>query len=155
MSEVTLTWHELEVAAMTGCARQIQAARQGMQEKGRRGRAGAEQNWSEHILGACGEMAFAKARNIYFDHSVDSFKRPDVGAAQVRTRSRPDYELIVQPDANDDDWYVLVLPVRLPCTFRIVGCIKARDAKREEWLKTHGGFQPAYFVPHSALRPLQ
>lgn len=154
--EIALEWYELEAAAFTAVRRQVEWLKQGKQDRGLRGRSDVlyNQNWTESVLGVCGEMAFAKARGHFFDHSVNTFKRPDVAGAQVRTRSRPHYELIVFPNAKDDEWYVLVVPIELPLRFRIVGCIRAGAAKREEWLQTHGGGPPAYFVPQAELRPL-
>jgi hypothetical protein len=154
--QVELEWYELEAAAFTAVRRQVEWLKQGKRDRGRTGRQDGlyNQNWTESVIGVCGELAFAKARGLYFDHSVNTFKAPDVGGAQVRTRTKAEYELIVSPDAKDDEWYVLVVPVQLPRRFRVVGTIRARDAKRDEWLQTYGGGPPAYFVPHAALRPL-
>lgn len=111
-----------------------------------------EAGWCLHIEGACGEAAVAKALNRFWDGSVDSFKSGgDVGGIQVRTRSRHDYELIVRADDRDTDVFVLVTG-RAP-TFRVVGYILGRDAKRPEFLQRHGNRPGAYFVPYSVLTP--
>lgn len=109
--------------------------------------------WSLHIEGACGEVAVAKVLNRFWNGSVDSFKSGgDVGDVQVRTRSRHEYELIVRQDDRDSDVFILVTG-RAP-TFRVVGYILGRDAKRPEFEQRHGNRPAAYFVPHSVLTPL-
>jgi len=37
----------------------------------------------------------------------------------------------------------------------IRGYIKGKDAKKKEWLKSPGGWKPAYFVPQSKLKPIE
>lgn len=110
--------------------------------------------WSEHIEGACGEAAVAKVLNRFWNGSVDTFATGgDVGDIQVRTRSSHDYELLVRPDDRDSDVFILVTG-RAP-TFRVIGYIWGRDAKRPEWLQTHGSRPAAYFVPHAFLTPIK
>lgn len=108
--------------------------------------------WSEHIEGACGEMALAKCLGIYWDGSVNSFKSEDLPGIQIKTRSREDYELIVRPADSRESAYVLVTG-KCP-SYEIKGWIRGDDAMKDEWLQSHGGRPPAYFVPHLALRPL-
>lgn len=109
--------------------------------------------WSEHIEGACGELVVAKALNLHWSGSVGTFKNADLGLwLQVRTRSKPEYELIIRPDDAEDENYVLVTG-KCP-RYEIRGWISGRDGKREEWLKGHGGRYFAHFVPHSALHPI-
>lgn len=106
--------------------------------------------WSEHIEGACGELVVCKFIGVYWDGSIDSFARADIGRSiQVRTRSKHSYELIVRPDDADDHIYVLVTGVCPKYTIR--GYLYGRDAKKDAYLQTHGGRDAAYFVPHSAL----
>lgn len=114
----------------------------------------ADAGWNVHIEGACGEAVVAKVLNRYWNGSVDSFRQGgDVGATQVRTRSKHSYELIVRPDDRDEDAFVLVTGAAP--SFRVVGYIIGRDAKRPEYLQTYGGRPAAYFVPHKELAPFQ
>lgn len=110
--------------------------------------------WQQHIEGALGEMAFAKALGRYWSGSVNTFKNGgDVGDVQIRTRSRTDYDLIVRARDRDEDYFVLVVgccPI-----YTIVGYMKGGDAKQERWGKNHGGHGAAYFVPQNELRPLR
>jgi len=110
--------------------------------------------WGLHIEGAAGEMAAAKALNIYWSATVNTFKKGgDLGdRIQVRTRSKHDYELLVRPSDRDDDIFVLVTG-KSP-RFLVHGWISGQEAKQASYLKTHGGRDPAYFVPHRALRRL-
>jgi hypothetical protein len=115
------------------------------------------------VLGACGENVVAKALNIYWDGSVNTFRsRPDVGKYEVRTRSNKTkngkpYQLLVRPDDDDaKDYYLVRLIDALGWPrFRIIGHIRGGDAKRPEWFHPHGGYKKAYFVPDEALIPFE
>jgi hypothetical protein len=146
---LTLGWHEVAMAAEVGRMRYLSAIRRG--RVGRHGFAGGQ--WTEHIEGACGEYVVAKYLGLHWDGSCDAFNRADVGQLEVRTRSRHEYELIVRLDAPDESPFVLVTG-RAP-TFRVRGWILGRDAKRHEWLKNHGGYSPAFFVPSEKLNPMK
>jgi hypothetical protein len=147
--EVKLTWYELMMASSVGCRRNVEAL-----SKNRKGTFdGGLSTWDAHILGASGEMAFAKATGLYWDASVNTFKTGgDVVGVEVRTRSQRDWELIVRDDDPDGRIYFLVTGG--PEKFRLVGWIKSEDARRPEWRNNHGGYSPAFFVPQSALKPL-
>ena len=148
--EVTLSNYELFAAASVGIRRQIEALQNGLPDS-----AGFEgEGWSNHVEGAAGEMAFAKYRDRYWSGSVGTFKEGgDVGDVQIRTRSKSGYDLIVRDGDRDDDYFVLV--VGTAPRFRIVGWIRAADAKQPQWRQEHGGRPGAYFVPQSALHPFE
>ncbi len=152
--EVTLVAHELELACSVGMRRHLEACRSGRPNLYGLKNATFHDGLAAHIDGACGEMAFAKARNLYWDGSVNTFQAGgDVGLVQVRTRRAMHYDLIVRDNARDEDWYVLVLgSLNLGPTFRVVGAIRAGDAKQPQWRRDHGGHGAAYFVPQAALR---
>jgi hypothetical protein len=147
--EVRLTPGEMEYAANVGAKRHIEAL-----AKGRPDKHGFEgEGWSVHIEGACGELAFAKALNKHWGGSVNTFKGGgDVGSVQVRTRSKSHYGLLVRED--DDDNAAFVLVVGKEGRYRVVGWTWGGDAKRKQWRKKHGGRPAAYFVPQSALTPI-
>jgi hypothetical protein len=147
---VHLTWHELTLAAHVGVRRHAEALRQQLPDAhGREGHDG----WSDHIEGACGEMAAAKALGVYWTPTVNTFQiGGDVGELQVRTRSKSDYELLVR-DA-DKTGSIFILVRGLAPVFDVVGWLRGGDAKRPEWRKGHGGRPPAYFVPDAALQPI-
>lgn len=131
MIEVTLTWSELELAAIVGVRRNVESLSDGNSPHRLMGTPHQDlPGWQGHIEGAAGEAAVAKYLNRYWSGTVNTFgKGGDVGALQVRARSRHDYELIIRPKDRDDDWFVLVTG-KAPI-FRI----------------------RAWFVPHAALTP--
>lgn len=145
---VTLTWNEAAMAADVGRRRQLESLRSGLRDK--HGYEG--DGWGNHIEGAMGEIALAKHLGVYWDGSINTFKANDLPGLQVRTRSRPTYELIIRKDDSPDERFVLVTG-RCP-NYTIQGWIAGRDGMQEQWLAAHGGRAPAYFVPHSALRPI-
>jgi len=148
MIEVTLAPYECMLAAQVGIGRQLSAINKGLRMAfGLNG-----PGWNEHIEGAAGEMATAKALNVFWDGSVDTFKRPDVGQLQIRTRTRHDWDLIVRKGDADDECFLLVTGT-MP-NFRVHGFLLGRDAKQETWLQSYAGRTPAYFVPKEHLLPL-
>lgn len=148
--EVTLAWHEYAMASEIGRLRQLTSVRRGSADN--HGFTGL--GWSEHIEGACGEMAVSKFLGIYWDGGIDTFKKADIGATiQVRTRSSHSYDLIVRPDDYDDDIYVLVTG-KCP-TYRIWGYISGSEAKKNEYIQTHANRPAAYFVPKNALKEIK
>jgi len=151
VTDVTLTRAEMHVAAQVGCLRAISALR-----GNRPDRHGADSNngWSLHIEGAAGELAVARVVDRFWTMPVDTFKDGgDVGAYQVRTRSSHSYELIVRPDDRELDRYILVTG-RAP-HFTVRGWVFGYEARKDEWLQTHGEREPAWFVPHHALHGIE
>lgn len=143
---ITLAWHEYAMAAEIGKLRQLASIRRS--SKDNHGFAGL--GWSEHIEGACGELAVCKYLGVYWDGGIDTFKGADLGfGIQVRTRSKHYYELIFRNDDSDDDIYVLVTG-QCP-TYTVRGFIQGSDARKKEYLREHGGRPEAFFVPHGAL----
>jgi hypothetical protein len=148
--DVKLEWYELSLAAMIGARREIEALRKGSRPAHG---AGEDKRWLNHIEGAAGEMAFAKAVNRFYNGSVNTYSTGgDVGPVQVRTRSRHEYELIIR--SSDDDNSIFALVTGQSPRFKVWGWIRALNAKRPEWLKDHGNREPAYFVPNHALNAL-
>lgn len=149
-ADISLTPSELAYAAWVGVSRNVEALRdQRQQTYGSTG----DNAWTLHIEGAAGEMAAAKALDLFWNAPIGTYRRGgDIGAVQVRTRSQHSYELIVRPDDRPDDVFVLVTG-RAP-RYRVPGWITGREAMQPEWLHEHGDRPAAYFVPHAALHPL-
>jgi hypothetical protein len=100
-------------------------------------------------------MAVAKALNVYFPSSVNTFKNGSdlFHGIEIRTRSKEHYELIVRPDDNMESRFVLVTgcaPV-----FNVRGWIVGVDARREEWWNEYGERPGAWFVPQESLLPIE
>jgi len=147
----TLSWHEVAIASQVGIRRHLAAL---VANRANGYGRGDDDGWSDHIEGVCGELAVAKALGVYWTPTVDTFKSGgDVGDWQVRTRRRADYELLIRDDDADEAPFILVRG-RVPL-FEVVGWIRGRDGKRDEWRHAHGGRPPAYFVPAEALLPLE
>jgi hypothetical protein len=106
-------------------------------------------------VGLAGELAVAAAYGIPWKGEHDRFKTaPDVGAWDVRTRTRADYDLLIRPD-DPARVVLLVLAHRLPF-LDLAGWTDVTAARRHpEWLRTFGeGKDACYAVPQAALRPL-
>lgn len=149
MTAIHLEKYELQLAAQVGIQRHIEAVVAGLEDK-----YGAKKGgWNLHIEGAAGELALAKLLNVYWNGSVNTFSSGgDVGQLQVRTRSKHDYELLIRAKDRDDDAFILVTGASPD--FVVRGWLFGKEAKRDEWRQTHGGRDPAWFVPHSGLRPI-
>lgn len=146
MHDVTLSWSEAAMAIEVGCMRQVASLKAGRQDAHGMDKEG----WSEHIEGACGELALAKHLGVYWDGAVDTFGREDLpGGIQVKTRSQHHYDLLVRLGDRDDHRFVLVTG-RCP-NYTVRGWILGRDAKRPEYLKDYANRAPAYFVPKEKL----
>lgn len=148
MIEVRLSWAELRSAAVIGVERHVRAmARQ------RVARYDQPANvWHDDIVGALGELVVAKATGRYpslFDGALDY--GGDVGRYEVRTTEHDHGCLIVHPHDADRSPFVLVRGT--PPVFRVIGWMLGGEAKRDEWWRTDVR-HPAYFVPATALSPL-
>ena len=149
--EVEVCWYELAQAGTCGLLRNIEAYRDN-----RPNSHGLDDNkdWEIHINGAIGEMIVAKAFNLYWDGSINTFKtQPDVAGLQVRTRSKDEYELLVRPDDDNDKIFVHVTGKRFK--YKVKGWKMGRDCKRKEWFKTFDRRPPAYFVPDYELHDIR
>jgi hypothetical protein len=110
--------------------------------------------WSNHIEGACGELAVAKLLNIYWPASVDTFLEvPDVGCLEVRTRRQDTYDLLVRDQDSDDRIYVHVTGV-IP-VFTVWGWMWGGEAKHDRWKRSYAERPDAYFIPSKHLKPMR
>ncbi|MCK9459649.1 MAG: hypothetical protein M0R80_08425 [Proteobacteria bacterium] len=150
MIEVRLESYEEEIGVFVGTSRYNQAKLQG--KKNSHGLKCDEAESLQHnIDGAKGEVAFAKALNLYYSGSVNTFKSGgDVGKIQVRTRGKDYYDLLVREDDRNGDTFVLVLGC--PPLYQIIGYIDGKHAKNKRYLKAYGDREPAYFVPQGCLK---
>lgn len=152
---IELSKSEFWNAISVGVMRQCSSLKKGLKHAHGANEKDDLNGWSMHIEGACGEAAVAKALNVYWAGTVDTFKfGADIGEKiQVRTRSKDYYDLIVRSDDKDDDIFVLVTG-RAP-TFNVVGWILGRDAKKPQWVQNYGNRVPAWFVPQKNLIDIQ
>jgi len=145
LSQLEIMW-----ASQIGTIRHTEAIKKGLSDK--HGFDG--DGLMIHINGACGEMAVAKALGIYWAGSINTFKKErDVGKWEVRTRSKDYYDLLIRPDDDENNIYILVTG-EIP-TFKVQGFILGKSAKRQEWMKDYGGRPPAYFIPKEYLSDIK
>ena len=148
MIPVELTQLELELARFVAEQRNRdgQSASADAEKYGYRG-----STLELHYQGCLGEMAFAKAMNLYWSGAGLSYHfDDDVGRIQVRVTKYATGCLIVRPNekAGEEPW---VLVTGQDASYRVVGWIPGREAKQEMWLRDPAGRPPAYFVPQDAL----
>lgn len=147
MSEVKLTKSECSIAAQVGAARHIEAMFKGLRNNVE------GLGWNEHIEGAAAEMAFSKIFGLYWDGSVNTFKKPDVEGFQIRSTPLSNGRLIVRPRDSDKEVFVL-MKGKIP-EFICVGAILGGQAKKPEFLYNPNGGSPAWFVYGSQLHPVE
>jgi len=146
---VILTPPEMTLALMVGGLRQVTNLRDG-----RRDAHGArrDRGWQLHVEGAAGELAVAKALNLYWSGRLGCLRASDVGALQVRTTPCNGYRLVIHPEDPDDARFIFVVGM-VPC-FRLAGWLYASEGKRREWWDDPVGGRPAYFIPETALHAM-
>lgn len=147
MKKVTLNEEELIHAGLTGVRRQASSLTRNYKDQHG---ANISKGWQLHVEGACGELAFAKAMNWFWNGSVNTFKLPDVGNVQIRTRSEDHYELIIRKTETG----IFVLVTGIAPSYKVHGWFNALHV-RDEWIKDYGGREKAYFVPQKELYPLE
>ena len=145
--DVKLTVMDSQSGARVGCARRIESMDSNRNQGFGYNTADA---WRNDIEGACAELAYCKALDIYWPGSINTFKEPDCGKkTQVRWTHHINGSLIVRDKDPDDHYYVLVVGA---CPdYRVVGWIMGYDAKKNEYLRCPGEQSPAYFVPQNKL----
>jgi hypothetical protein len=151
MRLVTLSSAEMATAATVGIWRHVASRQNRMSNlRGLAGQA-TDEVWFVDILGAMGELAFAKCYGLYWPATVNVGKdQPDVPPLyQVRTARRHDLNLIVRPDDPDHFRYALV--TGNGPDFRVHGHILGRDAKRLPLEDRGGRGEPAHWVSPSML----
>lgn len=147
MIEIELTPSEIMSGALIGVMRQVQnLSKKRTPAYG----AGTKKDWQLHIEGALGELAVAKAMNLYYA-GTGVLRADDVSGFQVRTRSKHDYELILHHEDQDDIKFVLV--TGLNGKYVIRGYVMGYEGKVQEFWNDPAGGRPAFFVPQNKLHP--
>jgi hypothetical protein len=148
--QVTLDWRECERAANEGVRRHIASMAKGRVPGYH---APADDLWRIHIEGAAGELAVAKALDVYWQAGVNTFQLPDVGKFQVRTACRKGAPLIIRERDVASHTYISVEGT-MP-RFRLRGFYLGADARRPEWIdRPNPKRPPCWCVPVSELHPM-
>jgi hypothetical protein len=145
-----LDWSEVQNGARIGLHRQLVSIKRGSASG--HGYDGVDA-WKIHIEGAIGEVALSKGLNRYWPGSVNTYKTPDLqGRIQVRSTLYRQGCLIVRPDDDPGDTYVLVtLELGETPRYWLPGWMTGTEARKlGEW-KSVNDRPHAWFVPQSAL----
>jgi hypothetical protein len=152
---IELTPQELYLSSVVGVRRRIESMRRGCSERNGLDREKVASAWYYNLVGAMGEVAAARALNVYWPATINQRKdEPDLlPDYQVRCLAESHYDLTVRDDDLDRFRYVLVTGD--PPVFEVHGWIIGGEAKRPEWYRDRGDRNaPAYWVPQSALEPI-
>lgn len=107
-----------------------------------------------NVQGAIGEIVVAKARNLYFMPTVNTFKAADIGNnVQVRLRTKHEWQMIVRDD--DDPDHIFVHVTGSGPMYCIRGWAYGKDVMKPEYRQNHGNRIESWFVPEEALKPFQ
>jgi hypothetical protein len=127
--------------------------------RGLRGRNGGAWQGSKaldiHLLGAAGEVAVASylgMKEHLFKETEARRGSDDLPGIDVKTRSKHQYDLIVQKNENACKKFVLVT-VESQKTLLHGWCYGHEAMKEEYWADPARG-RPAYFVPKEALHSM-
>jgi hypothetical protein len=106
--------------------------------------------WHTNIEAACAEIAFAKFKGVYWNGSVNTFKRPDVAGYQVRhTRYTENGHLIIYRNDNPEEVFVLVTGTH-PVYF-VHGWMRGEDAMQQKYWREKNVGLPCWYVPQIDL----
>lgn len=124
---------------------------------GRHRRTGQSRNeeWKDHLVGACGELAAAKALHLYPsgmmaqnpEYTGDLF--PNI---EVRATIHQHGHLVLKPADSPERPFVLVCGIAPYVT--IAGWIIGADGMHIKYWRGEDVVNPAYFVPQSDLHPI-
>lgn len=150
-AEVTLDFSQIMQAAFTGVMRVVQNIKEG--GRGTTLTSRKESLWENHIGGALGEAALAKAMDKFW-LGLGIFGGADVGNLHVRLTAYDNGHLPLHEE--DAGHYVMWLVTTTDWKlYKIRGWILAREGKIDSLWKPNGmgpNGRPAWFVPQSNLR---
>jgi len=149
----TLDYAEFHCAAQTALLRMAVSIAAGLNHAST-----YQRTWmkrlEEETIGACGELAVAKAFNRFLVPSVNTFHRvPDcIRDVEVRSTSIPDGRLIIRDNDAQDRRYILCT-VTLPNVI-LCGWLFGHEARQDVFLDNPNNVRKAWFVPQTKLNPM-
>jgi len=154
---VTLTKSEMRMAEAVGRTRTAESRQQGLTpilENDTQEYNSEAQEYRDR-MGALGEIAVAKAFNVFFPGHVNVGKEiPDVYDWEVRATDDPDNRLIIRPRDKLDRIYILVcVGEEGRCWVR--GYFDAKnltEARKRAWEFDPGNRGPGWFIPNHELK---
>jgi hypothetical protein len=148
---VTLSWEEMEMGVALGSRIVISSLQQGRPLMYGQ----PDFDWTNNIEGTLAEMAVAKALGLPFTPKRPQHQDPDLGSdIQVRWTPKSANSLIVRQSDPRGHRFILVTGKAPSLTLRgwMVG---AEATQPQYWRELDNGRPPAWFVPQSALRPME
>jgi hypothetical protein len=153
--KITLGPEQLALAEAEAHRRQLQNESRGLRGRNKAPDKG-EKALKMHLLGCIGEVAVADYLGLQ-EHLFKA-QSPVPGAAdlpgniEVKTRSKHNYDLLVQISDDPNKIFVLTTHEGGEAT-HIVGWIRGQDAMRKGWIREFVRGRPCYAIPQSELRP--
>jgi hypothetical protein len=144
---ITLTVTEILAGANVGIARRIKSLFAEYDHY----KHADKSDWAMDIDGALAEQAFAKYRGVYWNCSNGTFKAPDVEKYQTRSTSHRNGHLIVRP--NDEGNEVFVLIITKAPKFYIRGWMTTAEAKQDKYWHDDSWWVPQTDVHDIASLP--
>lgn len=150
---IRLTWAEMQLAYLIAGQRRIMNMKKGL--GGRYGAPEGEGSEELDLVAARGEMAVAKALNLYWTGTVGDYGAIDVGGhVEVRSRTKHWHSLILHPSDKDHLPFVLA-DCSNPPDIRLAGWLYGHEGKKEMfWSDPSGKNRPAFFVEPKHLHPM-
>lgn len=109
---------------------------------------------ASHIEGALGEVCVAKALGLYFEPTVNTYGKADIGEdIGVRTTNKNGHGLLIRERDNPDHFYYLV--IGSAPHYRVCGWVRGGDAKVDEYLAPHiEGKRRVWRIPEEKLNSI-
>lgn len=156
MIEITLNPEKLALANAEAFRRQQQNEAKGLRGRNKAPDRG-EKALKLHQLGCIGEVAVAEFLGV--QEHLFTAKKAIRGSAdlpgniEVKTRSKHNYDLLIQFSDDPDKIFVLVTHEGGDIT-QIWGWIRGCDAMKKEWVREFVRGRRCYAVPQTALNPV-
>ena len=113
--------------------------------------------FADHIVGVYGELAVAKALDIYWDASVNTFKsRPDVGQLEVRcTRYMPPRSMIYVSETDSDESKFVLVCQESRRVYHVLGWASGLQIKQAgEYRSLVSNRYPQYWLGYKQLNSM-
>ena len=152
---ITLTPDDFSAAVFAGAFRSIESVLRNRKDSV------YEKDWNtgthRHILGAVGEIAVLKFLNIYKSPTINNFSGADIvyngKKIEVRHRENKSFDMIVRRNNSPSSVYVMTRG--LAPTIEVVGWEVGKNVMKDSFIRDHGGYGAAWFVPQDALRDME
>lgn len=155
MMRIDLTWEEVSFACIVAQRRRLSNAMRG-NKAGHAGDHNFFLGMNLDVKGCLGEYAVAKALNLHWS-GLAYTRAPDVGGMiEVRAIDDARKRLILHPEDDDALMAVLALvPDNDVRAIELRGWISVKDGKNPAYWSDPNTGRPAFFIPHSALLPME